>query len=188
MPQEAIKLVSGRATARPQVPTSDLFPIPPCRRSWRQVSFLSFSFFNFYVVLNNLRNVYCLCFLIVGISQFPTSQVSLLVCLCSSLSASCRPRYQTLPDLEGSRVWEGKIMALDSAGGRRVVGSRRWDVEEGWEREQSRHSWGCLAWGLATVTLKQCFSKFSSPGLKINWSTWLKFRVLGPTSRLLPLQ
>lgn len=44
---------------------------------------------------------------------------------------------------------------------------------------------GYFEQGLATLTLKKCFSKFSRPGMVISWSTCFRCRVQIPTSRLL---
>lgn len=174
MTPEVAKLVGGRATTRLQVPSSVLFYILPHRKVWNKfwtstlgctVS-LIYATFAFQLLSFTVSHVTC-----VGLS----ASVSV------SQLETC---FQILPDLEGSGVWEGKIMALDSADWQLVVSSQSWCAE----RKQSHSGEGHLEWGWATSTLTQGSSKCSRLSLKISWSACLKCRVLVLTSRFVHFQ
>lgn len=117
------------ATTRSQVPSSVLFCTLPHRESLTQV-------LNSYSVLHNQYQLYHPCFLIA---------VYLPLCMCLSVGLHiCQPAgdlaFQTLPDLEVSGVWEGKIMAMDSRDGQLVVSNQGWYAEDGLALRQKRES------------------------------------------------
>lgn len=90
---EVTKLVSGRAVARPQVPSSVLFCILPHRKSLKQI-------FNFSVYIAHQYNYYYLCLLIAALHSFP-----LCICLPASVPI-CQPDGTLLSDFPSpGSIW-----------------------------------------------------------------------------------